>query len=35
MQEIQLKIDSFEKATDFFKAIGLVVKHTAEKKRIR
>lgn len=35
MQEIQLKIDSFEKATDFFKAIGFVVKHTAEKKRIR
>ena len=35
MQEIQLKIDSFEKATDFFKAIGLVIKHTAEKKRIR
>lgn len=35
MQEIQLKIDSFEKATDFFKAIGLVTKHTAEKKRIR
>lgn len=35
MREIQLKIDSFEKATDFFKAIGLVIKHTAEKKRIR
>lgn len=35
MKEIELKVDSFDKTIDFFKAVGFVIKHIAEKKRIK
>ena len=35
MEEIELKIDDYEKAKEFFLKIGLVEKHEMEKKRVR
>jgi len=35
MQEIELKVNDFDKTSAFFEAIGFVIKHSAEKKRIR
>lgn len=35
MQEIEIRVNDFDKTSDFFQVIGLVIKHSAEKKRIR
>ncbi len=35
MQEIEIKVNDFEKTSLIFKAMGFAVKHYAEKKRIR
>jgi len=35
MQEIEIKVNDFSKTSDFFEVIGFVIKHYAEKKRIR
>jgi adenylate cyclase class IV len=35
MQEIELKVDDFDRTVDFLKAIGFIIKYAAEKKRTK
>jgi adenylate cyclase class IV len=35
MQEIEIKVDDFEKTRLIFESIGFIIKHYAEKKRVR